>query len=413
MRDRIATLLNSPKELEDLYRQQKQQFVDSYKYVLERHPESLLLQAWQARLEYGDTAKKVLSGMDVWVMVVLGLLAGTLLKLPDISGFPADYAYFLPRFAALAPVLATALFTVHLRGWPRRMTAYTCGGLLFLALYLLLLPAGWEDVFLLACAYTPFLLWFAYGALRGMSQWREYTVRIEYIRFSGEVLIHAALLFLGGGILLLLTVGLFELVDISTSWIFEYVAVYGLAAIPMVAVWATDTYSAARRIVPLMARIFAPLLLVLIVAYMGAMAWNFSELLRERHTLLTYNILLLCVLATAVFTLTGRREQGEGRAADTLVLWMLGFTVLLDILALFSISWRVWTFGGFTPNRLAVLGSNVVVLGNVLFLCVGYVKHLYGKGSLEALQGSLARYLNVYCVWVAFMVFIMPWIFRY
>jgi len=412
IRTKILELIDDPDGLERLYHERKQEFVAMYEEVLAERPGSLLLQAWRARLEYAPESAPRLTTMDLLFMLLLCSAAGTLLKIPE--WMPSiDELEFYPRFSAMIPFSAMLAYTLHMKAWPRKAAVLTLGVTALAGGYALLVPSSWDDVYGLACAGMPLFLWCVYGVARMGGKWREAEVRIEYIRFFGELIIHAGLLFIGGGILLALTAGLFSLLNLPTSWVFEYVALYGLASIPLVAAWATDTYSAAQRIVPLMARIFAPLLLVLIVAYMGAMAWNMGELFENRDTLLVYNVLLLSVLATAVFTLTGRREHGEGGTVQYIIFWMLSATLVLDILGVCAIGWRIFEYGGLTANRLAVLGSNLVVFGNLAVMCLGYLRHWRGNASLEDVEQGLAGYLPVYFAWTGFMVFVLPWLFRY
>lgn len=407
---KILELVEDPHGLEKLYRHHPEGFAESYKSVLADHPTSLLLRAWQERLEYKPAQEDQPAMKDVLIMVVFGLVAGSILKIPEWTVITKTEFY--PRYMALVPFAAMLGHALYMRNWPTKTTLLSTGVTLLTAGFMPLVPSWWENVYALSCLHLPFFLWCLYGLARTDEQWAAPKARIKYIRFSGELCIHAGLLFLGGGILMALTIGLFELLRLPSSWVFDYVAVYGMASIPLVAAWATDTYSAARRIVPLMARIFAPLLLVLIIAYMAALAWNIDELFRDRATLLTYNILLLSVLGTAVFTLTGRREHGESGPFNGIIFLMLAITLILDIIGLCAIGWRIAEYG-LTVNKLAVLGSNLAVVGNLAVMCQGYIRHFQGKGTLKDVEKGIARYLPVYLAWTACVVFVLPWVFRY
>ncbi len=409
---KILQLAEDPEGLEELYRKEPQDFMASYKDALAENHGSLLLQAWCARLEFNPSRASALAFSDLVLMVFLCLVAGTLYKIPmwtDVTD-----SQFYPRYVALIPFSAMLVFTLHMKGWVWRRDVWVLGATAALAGYMLLIPLGENISYVLSFLFLPFLLWSIYGIARMGGEWRENAARIEYIRYFGELLIHASLFLAGGGVLLLLAAGLFDLLGLPSRWVFEYVALYGLAAIPLVAAWATDTYSAARRIVPLLAKIFSPLLLILIVAYMVAMAFNIDELFKSRATLLLYNVLLLCVLGTVVFTLTGRREYGEQKFTQVIVIFILVFTMLLDLVGVIAIVWRIYEYDyGFTANRLAVLGSNLVVLGNLATMCLGYFRHWRGAGSLDEVERGLAKYLPIYAFWTMFMVLGVPWLYRY
>ncbi|WP_421901636.1 hypothetical protein [Maridesulfovibrio sp.] len=407
---KIREAIAEPETLEQIYRDNPKHFKKDYQEAFADQKDSLLFRAWQARLEYSPPKATTLSTIDLTIMLLLCFLAGTLLKLPDWTN--RDNYELLGWMVSVIPLTAMFLYTMHMRNWPHKLAVIGLGVSVALGLIIFLIPKGWDDTYALACLNLPLLLWTLYGLSRTSEDWRSTEQRIEYLRFSGEWIIHSGLLFLGGGILLLLTSGLLDILNLNKSWIIEDLAIYGAASIPLVAAWATDTYSAARKLVPLLARIFSPLLLVLILCYMGAMAWNTAELFQDRDTLLTYNILLLCVLATAIFTLTGRGEKESGKLTTAIISLMVVATVILDILGICAIGWRVFEFG-LTANRLSVLGSNLVTFGNLAAMGLGYLRYHSGKGSLDDIETSLARYLPFYAIWTGFSVIILPWIFRY
>ncbi|MFW5498374.1 MULTISPECIES: hypothetical protein [unclassified Maridesulfovibrio] len=407
---KISKAINEPEELEQIYRNNPKDFKKRYQDAFSDQKDSILFRAWQARLEYSAPKAASLSAIDLTVMLLLCFLAGTILKLPDWTNL--DNYEILGWMSSLVSLIAMFLYTMHMRDWPRKVTSSGLAISAVIGLVMYFLPVKWNDTFELACLNLPFLIWSLYGVSRINQNWRSTDQRIEFLRFSGEWIIHAGLFFLGGGILLLLTFGLLDMLHIDSSWIIEDLAIYGLASIPLVAAWATDTYSAARKLVPLLARIFSPLLLVLILGYMGAMAWNTDELFQDRSTLLTYNILLLTVLATAIFTLTGRGEKESGKVATSVISLMVVATVILDIVGICAIGWRIFEFG-LTANRLSVIGSNLVVFGNLAIMGLGYLRYHSGKGTLDDVESGLARYLPYYSIWTGFSVLILPWIFRY
>ncbi|NDV27349.1 hypothetical protein FMR86_11840 [Desulfovibrio sp. JC010] len=410
METRIREATGQPEKLEEIYRDDPGKFQSLYCEAFSDNKDSVLFRAWQARLDYSTVKTRTLSNSDLLIMLVICLCAGSILKIPDHTAI--NYDDYLGWMISLVPLSAMFMFTMHMRGWPRMRTLIGAAISTFMAVAILLLPKEWPDVYTLTCLNLPFLLWSLYGLSRLGDDWRSSKGRIEFLRFSGEFIIHSGLFFLGGGILLLLTFGLFDLLNVPTSWILEYPGVYGLASIPLVAAWATDTYSAARKLVPLLARIFSPLLLVLIFSYMGAMALNANELFQDRSTLLTYNILLLTVLATAIFTLTGRGEKESGKLATAVISLMVAGTIFLDLVGISAIGWRIFEYG-ITANRLTVLGSNLVVFGNLTVMGIGYLNYHKGSGTLGDIESALGKYLPAYLIWTGFSVLILPWMFRY
>jgi hypothetical protein len=86
--------------------------------------------------------------------------------------------------------------------------------------------------------------------------------------------------------------------------------------------------------------------------------------------------------------------------------------LLADAVALWTIAARISEYG-FTPNRVAALGENVILLVNLAWSAVLYVRFLRGRGSFAVLERWQTAYLPVYAVWAAIVVIAFPPLFGY
>ena len=86
--------------------------------------------------------------------------------------------------------------------------------------------------------------------------------------------------------------------------------------------------------------------------------------------------------------------------------------LLVDALALVAIASRISEFG-FTPNRVAALGENIVLLVNLAWSAVLYVRFLRGQTPFTALERWQTNYLPVYGIWAAIVVTAFPPLFGY
>ena len=86
--------------------------------------------------------------------------------------------------------------------------------------------------------------------------------------------------------------------------------------------------------------------------------------------------------------------------------------LLADAVALWAIAARITEFG-FSPNRVAALGVNVMLLVNLAWSAVLYIRFLRGRGSLTGLERWQTDYLLVYAVWAAIVVIVFPPAFGY
>ncbi len=406
----IRESINKPENLEQIYRNNPAKFKQQYKKAFAGNEDSMLFRAWRARLEFDQVRTRALSAKDILVMLLLCFLAGTILKIPDWTN--ADNFDQFAWMISLVPLTAMFLFTMHLRGWNQKITGMGIGACLILGSAVILIPEKWENSYDLACINLFLLAWALYGLARMGNNWHSTEKRMDFLRFSGEFTTHAGLFFLGGGILLLLAYGLLEILNINSSWIIEDLAVYGAASIPLVAAWATDTYSAARKLVPLTARIFSPLLLLLTLGYMGALALNIEELFRDRDTLLTFNLLLVGVLSIATPSSIWRENYAPSKISTAIITAMVIAAVIIDIIGIWAIGWRIFEYG-ITANRFYVLGSNLTVFGNLAMMGMHYMRYQFQNGTLDDVERGIARYLPVYVYWFGFTVLILPWLFRY
>jgi hypothetical protein len=68
--------------------------------------------------------------------------------------------------------------------------------------------------------------------------------------------------------------------------------------------------------------------------------------------------------------------------------------LLADAVALWAIAARVSEFG-FNPNRVAALGENVILLVNLAWSAVLYIRFLRGRGSFSNLERWQTDYTGV------------------
>jgi len=68
---------------------------------------------------------------------------------------------------------------------------------------------------------------------------------------------------------------------------------------------------------------------------------------------------------------------------------------------------------GFTPNRVAALGENVLLLVNLAWSAVLDIRFLRGRGPFTDLERWQTDYIPVYAVWAVIVVIVFPPVFGY
>ena len=417
MKDRIIEASNSAHELEALYRGSRAEFTRAFPEALKSAPDSALLQAWQERLFFQERAAggelvSRFSARDIWLTAALSILAGTLAKLPQW-----DPAVNAERFYArnLAGIVALALIT-----WfcAQRLSRWGSLPLVLLAVALLdlnFLPDNprSESIFL-ALLHAPFFFWSLVGFAFLGGAWRNLPGRMDYLRYNGELLVYTTVVLLGGMVLTGITVALFQTINVKIEdWYMKYVVVYGALASPVVATLLVEKVVGDRfKIAPLLAKVFTPLFLVTGVAYLGAMALKQKNLFTDREFLIAFNVLLLVVLGLCVFSISERGSRDSAGAMDWMNIGLVAVTLAIDAVALAAILFRVSTYG-FSPNRIAVLGANLLVFVHLAGILFHYLRFVGKKQGFDSLEKWIAGYLPAYTAWSLAVVIGFPLAFRF
>jgi hypothetical protein len=95
---------------------------------------------------------------------------------------------------------------------------------------------------------------------------------------------------------------------------------------------------------------------------------------------------------------------------DGLQFVLIAAALLVDGVMLWAIASRIQEFG-FTPNRIAALGENLVLLGNLIGSAGIHLRIFRGRTSFAALERWQTNYLPVYGLWAAIVVIVFPPLF--
>jgi hypothetical protein len=113
-----------------------------------------------------------------------------------------------------------------------------------------------------------------------------------------------------------------------------------------------------------------------------------------------------------LFAASARDAAAPPDLFDRLQLLLVISALVVDAVALTAIAARIFEFG-FTPNRVAALGENLILLVNLAGSAWLYGRFLRHRGSFAALERWQIAYLPVYSVWAALVVIAFPPAFGY
>ncbi|MEQ1855379.1 MAG: hypothetical protein ABL963_02860 [Longimicrobiales bacterium] len=405
---RILELLEHPHELEALYREHPESFREGLEEACRDRSDAVALQVWKARLDYQDPVR-ALDARRAFLAIVIGLVVGGLVRIP-LAIFDEDWFFprFVPSLVLLGPV-------AYFWSEQRNRLVLMAGLLLALvaAVFVSLVPELSDSV-VMALIHLPILFWALLGAAFAGGAWREPHARLRFIRYNGDMIILVTLVALGGFVFSALTMGLFSLAaNDPEEWYVMNIGLVGGASIPVVATYLYDVVFARRTgIASVLARVFAPLFLVMSATYLVVAFAGGENPFVDRDFLVVFNGLLLVILGMTVFSIAERGERGDIAWIDYVNVALLMVTLVIDLVALSAISFRLGSYG-LTPNRLVVLGANLVVMTHLAWTCRAYVGFLRGRATVAGVQRAVTGYLPVYVGWAAFVVFVLPFLMRF
>lgn len=413
MKDEILSHLNNPGQLERLYRSNKAPFKREFSTLYPELRGNALADFWNERLNYESDEITWGSRDEFLFIAIAALIAGIGAKLPAI--FPISEEFFYPRNISFLVFPFLAAYFAWKNKLAANRLAYLGGAILVCLVYINFLPDNVNsDTLILACIHLPLLLWVILGVSFTGEDLHNYKKRLDYLRFNGDLAVMSALLVVAGVIMTGVTIGLFELIGLRIEeFYFEYIVAFGLPAVPIVATHLTQTNpQLVNKVSPVIAKIFSPLVLVMLVVYLGAIIYSGKDPYNDREFLLLFNVLLIGVMALIFFSVAESSAK-ERSASGVWVLLLLSIvTVVVNGIALSAISFRISEWG-ITPNRVAVLGGNVLILVHLLIVTVMLFKTATRKAAIKEVGRAIVLYLPVYFIWTIIVVFLFPLLFGF
>ncbi len=379
---------------------------------------------WKQLVLAGDTVRERLDYRAFVIMASFAVGAALAFKAPALFGLDpftgnasdgdVEASFYLRNASLLA-----LPFLVGFLGWKRSLPARVIAWLAlpFLGAAVLMNALPFEpggDTEVLASIHLPILLWFVAGVAYLGGAWRSDAPRMDFVRFTGEWFIYYTLIALGGGVLTAMTIGVFEAIDLDVQpMISGWVLPCGAVGAIVVVAWLVEAkQSVIENMAPVLTSVFTPLFALMLVAAIVGMALTGNVIDAERDVLILLDLLLVVVLGLVLYTISARDEEARPTLLDIVQLVLLVSALLIDVVALAAILRRITEFG-FTPNRTAGLGLNVVLLANLAWSAWLLTSFLRGRRSFSDLERWQTRYIPAYAAWAAIVVIAFPPLFAF
>ncbi|MDP1892435.1 MAG: permease prefix domain 1-containing protein [Gemmatimonadaceae bacterium] len=355
---------------------------------------------------------------EVGVAIALALAAGAAVKLPQLFGLSmedkaAEYFYLRNLSFFVLPFL-TAFFV-----WKRGADTATRIGLSAffvvgaLAMNFLPFLQGGHTV-QLAALHLPMALWLTVGVAYAGGAWQNHDQRMNYVRFTGEWFIYYVLIALGGGVLMATTMFIFQAIGLNPEQFMQtWIIPCGAAGAVVIAGMLVEAkQSVIENMAPVLTYIFTPLFTLLLLVFLGTSLFTASGIDMKRETLIGFDVLLVLVVGLLLYAISARDPQKEAGIFDVLQFALVVCALLVDAMALWAIVARISAFG-FSPNKVAALGENIILVVNLGWSAVLYGRFLTKRAGFAALERWQTSYLPVYAVWAWIVVVIFPLVFGF
>jgi len=271
-----------------------------------------------------------------------------------------------------------------------------------------------SDTDALSALRLPIALWLVVGIAYVGGRWFAGGGRMDFVRFSGELVIYYVLIALGGGVLTGFTMTMFAAIGVDAGWVAEgWLIPCGAMGAVLVGSWLVEAkQSVIENMAPVLTRLFTPLFTLVLLVFLATMAWTGRPIDIQRNVLIAFDLLLVLVVGLVIYAASARDPDAPPNLFDGLQLLLVLSALVVDALALAAIAARISEFG-FTPNRVAALGENLILLVNLAWSARLYAGFLRGRRPFRALEAWQTTYLPVYAAWAGLVVVLFPPIFAY
>jgi len=413
MKTDILHNLNNPKQLEKLYREDAASFKKEFNQIYPGQQDNASLAFWNERLNYEAAKPSWGSKTEVVIVIVFALLAGLIASIPNITGIDNEKYLFRNISFVVFPLLSAYFI------WKQKLVfkQYLFPLLAFIiaAIYINLLPTNKESSsIMLAFIHLPIFLWTMFGYSFLGEQIKSSQSRIGFLRYNGDLLVMSGILLLSTILFSAITVNLFDLIGINIEiFYFQNIMIWGIAAIPIVATYLIQTNAQLiNKVSPIIAKIFTPLVFINLFIYLSAMVYTKKYPYQDRNVLLLFNVLLMGVMALILFSIAEAGKAAKNKFSLIVLFGLSALTLIVNAIALSAIVYRINEFG-FSANRIAVLGGNLLIFINLVLVSYKLFLTSFKNGTIEAIEESIAGYLPIYAIWTGLITFLIPLLFQF
>jgi hypothetical protein len=274
MQQNIKQHLHQPAQLEQLYRNSPNTFSAAFNELYPEVAGNPIADTWYHRLKYQATNSFDWgTGSEILLLLFLSAISGCCWFLPVWFQLPEES--FIQHYLGFILFLPIALYYFYKKQLDYSKLLFPVGLFLLVFCFVFFLPLPLNSATgQLRDLHIPFLLWSIAGYVFVRNQLKETESSIQYLQHNGNWLIFSGLLGIAGGLFTALSILLFEMIGIQLSSIYEkYIFRWVIGAFPLFSCYVIlNNPSLVNRISPIIARIFAPIVLLTLFGFLVSLA---------------------------------------------------------------------------------------------------------------------------------------------
>jgi hypothetical protein len=399
-KEKVLENINNPKTLEDLYQSNKKAFSEIIMNMYDKDS-ALIIEYWYTRLFYKPLEKNtnVKKYIFTAILVVLAWI-----PVRRLFGWPfrGGYEHYLIRIIPIIFSITLSLFFLFGSIKPKNILLCIVPNIIIFG-YLLFLPfpnsLGPYQSISNAYFFTFVLLWFF--VLFAQSNYNFKNPDYDtFLVECGEIIVWSTILTIGLSVITMLLVALFNAIKIDADdFIFTNIMSLGFTASPFVSLLIVERNKV--RLSMIIANIFLPLILISLVVFGTISIFTETKPYEDRNIFVTYNVMMVIVICALVFT----SINGINNKIINICTYILPVvTILFDFVTISAVIYRLNEYG-ISANKITLLGTNIVMLGHLVFMVYMKIRH-------KKIERNVI-YLPLYFIWAFCVVFIFPFVFKF
>jgi hypothetical protein len=348
--------------------------------------------------------------------LVFALAAAVAIQVARLAAhFPQEEPGWLVRNISLFVLPFLAAYFARRRELDTRRWVLTGAPFVLVALVVNLYPYRVGSATeLLVALHLPVVLWFAVAYPYMGGTIRSHERRMDFVRFTGEWVIYYVLIALGGAVLLLLTALILEPIGTDVAdRVVEWVLPSGAAGAVIMAGWLVESKQrVVENMAPVLTMLFTPLFAVMLTVAAATYAVSGVARAFDRELLGVFDALLVVVLGLVLYAMSAREPSRPVGLMDRVQLLAVASALVLDVMVLGAMVARIGDLG-LTPNRVAALGLNLVLLVNLAGTAWLSQRFLTERIAFHRLERWQTSYLPILALWAATVVALLPPLFGF